>query len=144
MNVVPPLSSLPSNSHKGPKSLRAFEPVFQNERLVQWRVFFILLLLKGLQRIEEIENKKENLQNLIFSPVIPPLFSSGLEPLVEGKGKFLEKFLKVIPLISQCTHPVLFGSNGESKRVRKNEKKEARGHKAEVEDTKRRDSGDSC
>lgn len=63
-------------------------------------------------------------------------FSSGLEPLVGGKGRFLEKFLESTapPPINQRPHPLFLSKVGREQRS-EGEKK-ARGNMVKGEDEK--------
>lgn len=89
LDVVPPLSSLPSNPHKGPKSPSAFEPVFQKERPVQWRGFsYYFVLLKGGEREGEIKGGKAALEPNFPSCSKLLRFLPALSHLLEEKANF--------------------------------------------------------
>lgn len=88
LDVVPPISSLPSNPHKGPKSTSAFEPVFENERHVRWRAFLILLSAEKSREGRKRGGKKRSFR-ASFSLMLYLLhFLPALSHLLEEKADF--------------------------------------------------------
>lgn len=83
----PPIIT-PKPSQRAQIPPRVFEPVFQNERHVQWRAFLILLFAEKSREGRNRGGEKKKKRSLIFSHALAPSFSSGLEPLVGGKGRF--------------------------------------------------------
>lgn len=96
---------------------------------------FLILLFTERRRERKKQREKRSFRASFSLLLLPPWFSSGLEPLVGGKGKFLEKFLPPHPTINQCPHPLFFGREGE--RANEQERKKARGNMVKGGDEKK-------
>lgn len=90
---------------------------------------FLIPLFTERRRERQREGGRNRGKKGALEPHFPSSssFSSGLEPLVGGEGKFLKKFLEFFcfPPINQHHHPLFFGREGEGKKAR--EKRKSKG-----------------
>lgn len=129
-----PSHHYPQALTKGPNLPAPLNLCFKMKDMSNGGSFLILFLVNGMERKEGIGRGKKEALELHFPLLLHHIrFLPALSSLLEERGKFMEKFLEVIPPINCCTPPLLFGRDRESKRARVEKKQRtqgwSRGHK---------------
>lgn len=139
-----PSRHYPQALTKGPNLPAPLNLCFKMKDMSNGGSFLILLLLNGMERKEGIGEGKKRSFRTPFSLLLHHFrFLPALSSLLEERAKFMEK----IPWGYTPNQLLHFSSTfWQGRREQKGEgrRKKNSEHKAEVQGTKREDSGDSC
>lgn len=122
-----PSRRCPLNPHKGPKSPSTFEPVFQNERRTQWRVFSYPSLFSTERSRGRGERKRSFRTSFPLLPFTSLVFFRALNHLLEEKANFLQKFLEFFPFFVPFQPRAMVSEEAEGKKAKEGGRKEGKG-----------------